>query len=180
MDDGGEVDSNTLKQVISVGLVAFAGLSVVIVAVAALSKRRQAQKNIKIYGTPFAPKSKTNSASAEALEGTAGLSAQGGVESDAAWDDDVASLDFTVQDEDLDASDEPSTTIDASSLYGEEDSLEDIAGMPTQPKAEPETLAPEVAETPSAGPPLPASGLPDGWTMDQWKWYGQEWLDKQK
>ncbi|MBT6923689.1 MAG: hypothetical protein HOA35_04030 [Euryarchaeota archaeon] len=180
LDDGGEVDSNTLKQVISVGLVAFAGLSVVIVAVAALSKRRRAQKNIKIYGTPFAPKSKTNSASAEALEGTAGLSAQGGVESDAAWDDDVASLDFTVQDEDLDASDEPSTTIDASSLYGEEDSLEDIAGMPTQPKAEPETPAPEVAETPSAGPPLPASGLPDGWTMDQWKWYGQEWLDKQK
>ena len=48
LDDGGEVDSNTLKQVISVGLVAFAGLSVVIVVVAALSKRRQAQKNMKI------------------------------------------------------------------------------------------------------------------------------------
>ena len=180
LDNGGEVDSNTLKQVISVGLVAFAGLSVVIVAIAALSKRRQTQKNMKIYGTPFAPKNKTNSASAEALEGTAGLSAQGGVESDSAWDDDVASLDFTVQDDDLDATDEPSTTIDASSLYGEEDSLEDIAGMPSQPKAKPEAQAQEVTEKPSEAPPVPAAGLPDGWTMDQWKWYGQEWLDKQK
>jgi hypothetical protein len=135
---------------------------------------------MKIYGTPFAPKNKTNSASAEALEGTAGLSAQGGVESDSAWDDDVASLDFTVQDDDLDATDEPSTTIDASSLYGEEDSLEDIAGMPSQPKAKPEAQAQEVTEKPSEAPPVPAAGLPDGWTMDQWKWYGQEWLDKQK
>jgi hypothetical protein len=25
-------------------------------------------------------------------------------------------------------------------------------------------------------PPLPPEGLPDGWTMEQWTWYGQEYL----
>ncbi|MEK9730383.1 MAG: CARDB domain-containing protein [Candidatus Poseidoniales archaeon] len=29
----------------------------------------------------------------------------------------------------------------------------------------------------SSGPPLPATGLPQGWTMDQWNYYGQQWLD---
>ena len=27
-------------------------------------------------------------------------------------------------------------------------------------------------------PPLPPGGLPEGWTEDQWKWYGHEWLEK--
>ncbi|MEC7688250.1 MAG: hypothetical protein VX514_04330, partial [Candidatus Thermoplasmatota archaeon] len=33
--------------------------------------------------------------------------------------------------------------------------------------------------TSSAGPPLPVSGLPEGWTMEQWEHYGQQWLDQQ-
>ena len=28
-------------------------------------------------------------------------------------------------------------------------------------------------------PPLPESGLPEGWTMDQWKYYGEQWLERQ-
>ena len=32
---------------------------------------------------------------------------------------------------------------------------------------------------PSLGPPLPPSGLPEGWTMEQWQHYGQQWLDRQ-
>ncbi len=28
-----------------------------------------------------------------------------------------------------------------------------------------------------AGPPLPATGLPPGWTMEQWQYYGQQYLD---
>ena len=31
---------------------------------------------------------------------------------------------------------------------------------------------------PTEAPPLPEGGLPPGWTMDQWKWYGHEWLEK--
>ncbi len=29
-------------------------------------------------------------------------------------------------------------------------------------------------------PPLPSSGLPEGWSMEQWVHYGQEWLDDKK
>ncbi|MED6337810.1 MAG: hypothetical protein VYC12_02160, partial [Candidatus Thermoplasmatota archaeon] len=29
----------------------------------------------------------------------------------------------------------------------------------------------------SEAPPLPEGGLPDGWTMEQWKWYGHEYLE---
>lgn len=28
------------------------------------------------------------------------------------------------------------------------------------------------------GPKLPSSGLPDGWTMEQWKWYGKQYLEQ--
>lgn len=39
--------------------------------------------------------------------------------------------------------------------------------------------APIPAPIPVLGPPLPATGLPDGWTMEQWQHYGQQWLDRQ-
>ncbi len=43
-------------------------------------------------------------------------------------------------------------------------------------------LAPPVAAqvpVPSGPPPLPAGGLPDGWTMEQWHAYGEQWLQSQ-
>ena len=30
----------------------------------------------------------------------------------------------------------------------------------------------------TAGPPIPLSGLPEGWTHEQWKYYGQKYLDR--
>ncbi|MEC7097072.1 MAG: hypothetical protein VXW70_02615 [Candidatus Thermoplasmatota archaeon] len=30
------------------------------------------------------------------------------------------------------------------------------------------------------GPPLPPGGLPAGWSMDQWEYYGQQYLDRQQ
>ena len=61
------------------------------------------------------------------------------------------------------------------------------AGMPPLPSAplpaQPLPLpvpAPQPVQMPAvSGPPLPAAGLPDGWTMEQWKHYGQQWLDRQ-
>ena len=38
-------------------------------------------------------------------------------------------------------------------------------------------LAP--AESTSNAPPLPDSGLPEGWSMEQWEHYGQQWLESQ-
>jgi hypothetical protein len=34
--------------------------------------------------------------------------------------------------------------------------------------------------TSDSTPPLPETGLPQGWTMDQWRSYGQQYLDKQE
>ena len=34
----------------------------------------------------------------------------------------------------------------------------------------------ETAPAVNTGPPLPASGLPAGWTMEQWNYYGEQWL----
>ena len=31
---------------------------------------------------------------------------------------------------------------------------------------------------PNKGPPLPENGLPDGWSLEQWEHYGQQYLDR--
>jgi len=47
------------------------------------------------------------------------------------------------------------------------------------------TPQPAVAQAPAAapvqsGPPLPATGLPEGWTMEQWNHYGAQYLTAQQ
>ena len=49
-----------------------------------------------------------------------------------------------------------------------------VAPMGAQPDAGyAAPVEPAVANT---GPPLPATGLPEGWTMEQWNYYGEQWL----
>ena len=54
--------------------------------------------------------------------------------------------------------------------------------MPTPAAADAPAPAPEMpAPAPSVEdgmPPLPDGGLPAGWTMEQWKHYGQQWLEQ--
>jgi hypothetical protein len=55
------------------------------------------------------------------------------------------------------------------------------AGLPPAPAALPDGLPPGLPPEPvqpSGAPPLPPDGLPDGWTMEQWRHYGQEYLEK--
>lgn len=52
-----------------------------------------------------------------------------------------------------------------------------MAPMPDM-NAQPAVAAPAPAPAPAqTGPPLPASGLPPGWTMEQWAFYGEKWLE---
>ncbi len=46
------------------------------------------------------------------------------------------------------------------------------------PSATPATVAmpPMDAQPVHTGPPIPAAGLPMGWTMEQWSYYGEQWL----
>ena len=147
-------------------------------------KRRKLNDLVKRYGVPFEPKD-NNTANQEALEGTAGLSATGGVESDDSWDDEVAAMDFTETSEEPD---EPaSNTVSAEELYDDGTEMSELAGIEITGS---ETSEDEVSamlqddnvdnidEKPSTSPPLPESGLPEGWTMEQWEWYGHEWLAK--
>ena len=42
-------------------------------------------------------------------------------------------------------------------------------------QSQPLVLPPMVQQT-SPAPPLPPEGLPPGWTMEQWSWYGEDYL----
>jgi len=36
-----------------------------------------------------------------------------------------------------------------------------------------------MTELPAGAPELPEGGLPSGWTMEQWAYYGHQWLSSQ-
>ena len=68
---------------------------------------------------------------------------------------------------------------------GYEDSLPatygSVAAAPSVPTSMPTPAAspaPAPALAEDSMPPLPAGGLPAGWTMEQWKHYGQQWLEQ--
>ena len=48
----------------------------------------------------------------------------------------------------------------------------------TLPAVAPAPVAAPLPVTAPAGPPLPPGGLPAGWTMEQWTYYGQEYLNR--
>ena len=51
----------------------------------------------------------------------------------------------------------------------------------TPPASEPVAVATaETVEIQNSGPPIPASGLPTGWTMEQWAYYGEQYLATQE
>ena len=60
----------------------------------------------------------------------------------------------------------PSNDAVANSMYG---GAQEIFQQPVA--ATPVT----VETTPSSVPPLPAGGLPEGWTMEQWAHYGHQY-----
>ncbi|HIF45234.1 MAG TPA: hypothetical protein EYQ73_00315 [Candidatus Poseidoniales archaeon] len=155
----------------------FGIILVLVLMVGAMGRSRKKSKIVKEFGG-FSPD--TISAEKEALGGKS--QSMGGVDSDKLWEDEVEPMDLSVQEEEqLDGDDEfddfdlKSDEIAAvnSDVLTEEKSLEELAGMPvSEPSPEP------ITEQAPQGPPVPADGLPTGWTMDQWQWYGEEYLAK--
>ena len=173
----------TIKDVAIVGGGIFVVATVLILLASFVMKKRKINDLVKRYGVPFEPKEE-NTVNQEALEGTAGLSATGGVESDESWGDDVEAMDFSENSEETEQVE--STTISAEDLYGDDSEMSDIAGMEiSDPEGSEEEVSEMLAdeqesvdEKPANAPPVPESGLPEGWTMEQWEWYGHEWLAK--
>ena len=162
--------SEAMNDALVYGGMIFGGLTVVIIIVSMLMGRRKASTESKKYGGALS----SSAAMSEALEGTAGSSATGGIDSDSLWDDEVKPLDIEEK-QDL--------AIDSGDLAAEESTSEVISDVEDAAMDEPETPAEEPvsevpSQAPSEAPPLPTSGLPEGWTMEQWKWYGHEYLAK--
>ena len=173
---------SAITDVAIVGGGIFVVATVLILLTSFVLKRRKLNDMIKRYGVPFEPQG-NNTANQEALEDSAGLSATGGVESDDSWDDEVAAMDFTETSDELEES--TTNSVSAEELYDEGTDMTELAGIEiaSSEASEEEVSAMlqdasvhGVVEKPSNSPPIPESGLPEGWTMEQWEWYGHEWL----
>ena len=129
----------------------------------------------------------------EASEEGSGFETRGGIIEDKAWDDeplgsgisqDVPSAAPTAgafkDEEDEDDSD----TSPPSESVAEESEPEPELDWDPEPTPEPSS-APEqelgeaMTELPAGAPELPEGGLPSGWTMEQWAYYGHQWLSSQ-
>ena len=77
-----------------------------------------------------------------------------------------------------------SIAVSADDLYGDDSDMSELAGMrflawdlrgrSIRMLAEEPVSA---NEKPLIAPQI-ESGLPEGWTMEQWEWYGHEWLEE--
>ena len=181
-DDDGLMSD--IKDVAIVGGGIFVVVTALILVGSFILKRRKLSALVKRYGVPFQPKD-DNTANQEALEGTAGLSATGGIEADESWDDEVAAMDFTDKHEDDEET--VANIVSADDLYDDDTDISELAGIDIASSATSEVDVsavlqedsdPVAEEKPSNPPPLPETGLPEGWTMEQWEWYGHEWLAK--
>ena len=70
----------------------------------------------------------------------------------------------------------PSADDIANSMYG---GSKELFQQPPPPPSNPTEREPEPAQE-DAVPPVPEGGLPEGWTMEQWQYYGKQWLESQK
>ena len=69
----------------------------------------------------------------------------------------------------------PSADEIANSMYGGAKELFEQPPPPSIPENLPQTTPEE-----NSPPPIPDGGLPEGWTTEQWNFYGQKWLDSQR
>ena len=91
-EEGDDELSDMIKQVATIGVIIIAVASIVVLLVSFIAKKRKINQLVKRYGVPFQPEDTT--ATQEALEGSAGLSATGGIDSDDSWDDEIDELKF--------------------------------------------------------------------------------------
>ena len=68
----------------------------------------------------------------------------------------------------------PANDLVANSMYG---GTQQMFQQPVAPMPQPVVQQPIIPQAPAMGPPVPATGIPVGWTMEQWQHYGQQYLE---
>lgn len=162
-------DVRLVKQVAMLAGLVFVGMTAAILTVSATSKKRAVSASA--VQKTFVGFGEGDSIADEALTGHAGLSARGGVEEDALWQDDPMESEAS----------KPVGDPESPSTPPEDEATEAFSAIEAEEErapAEPSPL-PEEEATPSSAPPVPESGLPEGWTEEQWVHYGHQWLAKQ-
>ena len=71
-------------------------------------------------------------------------------------------------------------TVTSQGVFSAPEPAKIVPPVSMPPAEAPPVAATPVAEAPVAqeAPPVPAEGLPEGWTMEQWNAYGQMWLEQ--
>ncbi|MDC0056428.1 hypothetical protein OAJ94_05200, partial [Deltaproteobacteria bacterium] len=158
-----------IEEALTYGGMAFVGLVALLLIFNGIMKIGRKRSFTKSFGGDgFSP----NASLAELAAHEAGESFEGigGVVDQGNWGDEVENMEFHTTPS-LDSMDDVaagSGTMD----YSTDENFESMAGLPSQPVQQ------STPTMPAQAPPVPASGLPPGWTEEQWKWYGHEWLAK--
>ncbi|HJM45171.1 MAG TPA: hypothetical protein QF644_04405 [Candidatus Poseidoniaceae archaeon] len=157
----------SIKQAALFGGIGFLIIVVSILVVGQIFKAMSTGKRIKIE------KDSSGNEEVMATESGEGFEYDSTFSEDSAWSDDPAdelnvnseAMDAAFDDDDEVVKTDPVANDESDKGDDETNEVKDVQEAPSEP---------------SEVPPIPDSGLPDGWTMDQWKWYGAEWLEKNK
>ena len=162
----------SIKQAGLYGSIAFVIIIAGILIVGQIFKALSTNKRIKIEKDSIGNKEVMATQSGEGFEYDSSFS------DDSAWSDDPAE-DLNVNSEAIDAAFDDENIKTDPLAEDKEDSNDDTI-QESSPEITSEQTVETTPEQPAEIPPVPESGLPDGWTMEQWKWYGAEWLEKNK
>ena len=165
-----------IEEALTYGGIAFVGLVALLLIFNGIMNMGRKRSFNKSFGEDgFSP----NASLAELAAQEAGESYEGmgGVVEQGNWGDEVQGMEFQATSS-LDSMGDVAAESESMD-YSTDANFESMAGLPSQPvqqAASVPTSATPVQTAPAQAPPIPASGLPPGWTEEQWKWYGHEWL----
>ena len=166
-----------IKEAATYGGIAFVGIVALLLIINGMMNMGRKRSFNKSFGEGFS----ANASLAELAAHESGeeFETAGGVIDQGDWGDEVSDMSFSSSPVKSDY--EETTVVSSEDLYGgSSSSMEDIAGIPASAVAPTASDSSATTAAPATPPPIPAEGLPPGWTEDQWRWYGHEWLAKNK
>ena len=189
---GSDSIDDAIGDALTYGGLGFVGLTAAILLVSGIVTIMKKRKAAKAYGNieGFNPSDAMEELSAEESGET--FTTSGGVTDQEMWDDEIPDIELasSVDSDSIIDDDEMKVIPELTESTGElddESSLEEMAGEMADTTDAAATEIPDENDAgtneeqgggPPEAPPIPDSGLPEGWTEEQWRWYGHQWLEK--